>query len=455
MKKNILFILLLILFPINTYAANDISINCNKNQLKINEETTCNLKVNNLDFIIIDVTGKVKLGDNLSLINSSYDSTKWLSLDNNFSVLDINLMRHNNDKINSITIATFKIKANKEATGESKINFDNIAIGNSDYQSVPLNCSPIKIYFGNNINTLKSLKISGINLDFSSDKTKYSAETDNDKIVIEALATDPKAKISGSGTKKINYGSNNINIIVTAENGATKTYTININRKDNRSSDNNLKSLKINHGTINFKKDNTDYTVNVSNKVEKIEFIYELSDSKSKAELIGNTNLSVGENKFTIKVTAENEKVKEYNIIVIRNEKPAIISSNEVSNIIIKGYELKFIPSKKEYTIKTNDKKLDIEVILKDNNSTYNIEGNNNLTNGSAISIIAIDTEGNENVYTLTIENTNFNYIILIILLIVSLIINIILLIIIILNKKKNNIQNNSQNNIQNYIQEM
>lgn len=447
MKKNILFIFLLLLFPINAFAANDVSINCNKKQLKINEETTCTLSVSNLDFTIIDVTGKVSVGDNLSITSSSYDKDKWLSLDEKFSVTDINLMRHNNDKINSITIATFKIKASKDATGDSHISFNNIALGNSDYQSVPLNCSPIQIHFGNNINTLESLKISGIDINFSSDKTQYSAEIDADKVVIEAQATNDKAKISGTGTKKINYGKNNINVVVTAENGLTKTYTISITRKDNRSSNNNLESLNISDGRLTYDKNLTEYTVTVPNKVEEIEFSYELSDPKSKAELIGNTNLSVGENKFTIKVTAENESIKEYNITVIRNEEPEIISSNEISNIIIKGHELEFNPTKKEYTIKTNDKMLDIEVILKDNNSTYEIEGNNNLTNGSVISVIATDTEGNENVYTFTIENINFTSIIIMILLIISLIINIILVMILILEKKKK-IQNTEPNNI-------
>ena len=63
MKKNVFFIFLLLIIPFKVHATNDVSINCNKNDLKINEETTCKINVSNLDFTIIDITGKIKVGD--------------------------------------------------------------------------------------------------------------------------------------------------------------------------------------------------------------------------------------------------------------------------------------------------------------------------------------------------------------------------------------------------------
>lgn len=49
-------------------------------------------------------------------------------------------------------------------------------------------------------------------------------------ININATAQDPKAKVTiGSNQKKLTAGKNNaIKITVTAENGATKTYTLNV-----------------------------------------------------------------------------------------------------------------------------------------------------------------------------------------------------------------------------------
>lgn len=431
MKNNIFFLFLLLIIPFKVYATNDVKISCNKQNLKINEETTCTISISNLDFTIIDITGKIKVGDNLTITSSSYDSSKWLSLDNNFSVTDINLMRHNNNKVNSVTVATFKIKASGNATGDSQIKFENIGIGNSDYQSISVSCNPVTIHFGNNIDTLSSLTISGINIDFSSEKTNYTAEIDSESVTIEAIPTDSKAKVSGTGNKKLNYGNNTINIIVTAENGITKTYTINVSRKDNRSNINELSDLKVSKGSLKFDKNKTDYTINVSNDEEFIDISYELLDNKSQAEIIGNKTLSYGENKFVIKVTAENGTVKEYTITVIRDKKVEITNSNKASNIIIKGYEISFEQNKYEYRIKTSEKKLDIKVTLEDLDSTYEIIGNENLTNGSIISIIVTDIEGNNNIYKIIIENndkvnTQKNNSLLIILLIISIIGNIV-----------------------------
>jgi len=443
MKKNLFFIFILLILPLKVNAAN-VSINCNKTKLNINEETTCKLNINNLDFVITDITGKVNIGDNLTITSSTYDSKTWLSLDTKFNVTDINLMRQEKNSLSSVTIATFKIKASATATGTSTISFSNVAAGNSNYESVPLNCSPVTINFGNNVNTLSSLSISGTDINFSSDNTSYNATIDSDTVEIKATATDSKAKVTGTGKIKLNYGSNSLKVVVTAENGLTKTYTLNITRPDNRSTNNDLSNIKLSNGNLKFDKNTTKYTINVSNEVETMDITYDLADNKSKAELIGNNKLSVGENKFTIKVTAENGKVKEYNIIVIRDQKIEITNSNKASNIIVTGYDIYYNKDKNEYTVNTNANKLNIEVTLEDKNAKYEITGNENLEKGSIISIIVTDKEGNNNIYKITIDNetkTNQNNnsltrsIIYIVLLVLSAVLNLLTIVMI---KKQN-----------------
>lgn len=449
MKKKILFIFILLILPFKVDAAN-VSINCNKIKLNINEETTCKLNISNLDFIITDVSGNVSVGENLTIASSSYDNNTWMSLDKKFNVTDINLMREDKTSLPSVTIATFKIKASKEATGTSKISFNKVSVGNSEYESVPLNCSPVTINFGNNINTLSSLSINGANINFTSENTNYNATIDSDSVEIKATATDNKATIKGAGKIKLNYGNNTLKVVVTAENGLTKTYTLNITRPDNRSTNNNLSNIKLSTGDLKFDKNITSYRVNVSNKIETMDITYDLADTKSKVELIGNKNLSVGENQFIIKVTAENGKVKEYKILVIREQKIEVTNSNKASNIIITGYDINFNKDQNEYTLNTNANKLNIEVTLENKTATYEIIGNNNLTKGSIISIIVKDKEGNNNIYKIKIENnptnnfTNNNYLIRTVIYIVLLVLSALLnALTIVITNKYNKKQNN------------
>lgn len=85
-------------------------------------------------------------------------------------------------------------------------------------------------------NWLKSLSIDGYSLTptFSADTTSYSLIVENDvtSINVAALAADTSASISGRGSHQLSVGDNVINIVVTAEDGGTKTYTINIVRKE-------------------------------------------------------------------------------------------------------------------------------------------------------------------------------------------------------------------------------
>lgn len=85
-------------------------------------------------------------------------------------------------------------------------------------------------------NALKTLTVSNGKLtpNFSKEKTEYQVEVENDveKIKISATANDKEATIKGLGEKKLSVGKNSFGIVVIAENGKTKTYTVVVNRKE-------------------------------------------------------------------------------------------------------------------------------------------------------------------------------------------------------------------------------
>lgn len=79
-------------------------------------------------------------------------------------------------------------------------------------------------------NNLKSLSVDGTNISptFSKDITDYKVElgANTTSIVIKATPNDSKAHVSGTGTFEVTEGDNKFQIIVTAENGSTKTYNL-------------------------------------------------------------------------------------------------------------------------------------------------------------------------------------------------------------------------------------
>lgn len=82
-------------------------------------------------------------------------------------------------------------------------------------------------------NWLSSLKIDDYDIGFDAGKTSgYSLEVPSSvsSVKISATTINSKASVSGTGTVSLNPGSNAIDIVVTAENGDKRTYTVNVIR---------------------------------------------------------------------------------------------------------------------------------------------------------------------------------------------------------------------------------
>jgi len=137
------------------------------------------------------------------------------------------------------------------------------------------------------------------------------------------------------------------------------------------------------------------------------------NSDKAKVNITGNDELSVGDNIFKINVEAENGKITVYTITVIRkNQGEEISSNNNIKSITIKNNSIDFKSNVYRYTVKTNEKELNLNIVLEDKNATYKITGNENLKNGSEIKIKVTAENGEEKTYTLVIKKSNLGLII-------------------------------------------
>lgn len=111
------------------------------------------------------------------------------------------------------------------------------------YKDMPAAVCTVPTKDGSPNNTLSGLSVSNqtITPDFGKFVTNYDmiVEYEVSSININAVAADSKAKITGAGTVGLSVGNNRIDVVVKAENGDERTYTINVVRKEQSQSPTN------------------------------------------------------------------------------------------------------------------------------------------------------------------------------------------------------------------------
>ena len=251
---------------------------------------------------------------------------------------------------------------------------------------------------------------------FKRDKTDYSVEVPNNvsKVNVYATPLDSKAKVTGTGDVSLNEGeSKKVAITVTAEAGNTKTYSLTIKRKaadeaDTQTqgdSDASLKSLGIKpekYDFSGFKKDKTQYSVQVPKDVEEIEVYAEATSDKAKVTGTGKTQLKNGKNTIVVQVTAENGTTQTYTIEVTRGDSGTTATTNSkdefgLSSLEINGLTLNpsFETGIYEYKVdlKEDLDSLDIATIATDDDTTVEIYGNEGLSLGENTITILVRNE--------------------------------------------------------------
>ena len=227
-------------------------------------------------------------------------------------------------------------------------------------------------------NYLSSLVVSNTNISFNRDTLVYNLSTTSDNVQISATKDDNKASVTGTGRFNLNYGTNTYRVNVTAENGSTRTYTININREDTRSSNNNLKSLTLSKGNLNFNKSTTTYNVDVDKDTTSVKIEATLEDVKASFENgFGprTINLNPGNNTIYIKVRNEIGNVKTYTININREDGKS--SDSTLKEIKLSEGKIDFKTDVLEYKINVeyDVNTFKIDALPTDGKSKVNITG--------------------------------------------------------------------------------
>ena len=330
MKKNFikafLLLFMIIIFPKNVSALT-FSVNKSADNLKPGSTVT------------VTINAEVENNANLSAftLGLAYDGS-LINYENGNGANNVNIqggngkitMSYNGDKINSnFTVATLNFKVNN--INENKTTSLSLsASGVTSDVSARANSANISLLTLGKDATLKSLKIPNATLQpsFNKNTTDYSTEVkDVTEVSVDAVATDSSAKIQISDNyRNLQKGDNLIKIVVTAENGTSKTYNIKVSLdttptdEELLKADATLKSLTIKGQKLDFKPDEKKYFLEVPYKTTSLTIEALATNEKAKVEM-SSTKLKVGKNDITIKVTSEDGSNNiTYDLVITRAE---------------------------------------------------------------------------------------------------------------------------------------
>ena len=282
---------------------------------------------------------------------------------------------------------------------------------------------------GNSDNYLKTLKVynAGLSYDlvpeFVKETTSYRVNVPSnvEDVVITGTPHNPTSTVTGLGEKQVNFGDNTFPVVVTAEDGSTRTYTIVITRA--LSSINNLFLLEPSSGELEpeFDGDTTEYDLVLDESVSTLWFDYIAEDKYSVVEGTEEQVVPDGRSVREIVVTAENGDTKTYTVNVIKQRKDnALLSDLYVIDypfVNDQGEEVTFDKDTYDYYIKVPYSKAALnpsEVVYEteDERAVVQKDGTMNLltTNDNIYKVKVTAQDGfTTNIYSIHVEREKNN----------------------------------------------
>ena len=236
MRKNISYIFIFLISI--TIGIN----NCYASSAKITRNSGTITKGNSVNVTVTINTDKPLVSIEGSLVCSGAVSKSFdLNYDDSSNSLTSKSFTYTLTPTSSGTITCYIVNTRVTHMGTSSwesLAADKVVITVNDPPVVSTNPSNntsgnsnvIKAKEKSNNNFLTSLSVEGLKLDsdFDKEKLEYTVNVpaETEKIKINGQLADSKAKVTGLGEKEVKTGLNTIEIVVTAENGNKRTYTI-------------------------------------------------------------------------------------------------------------------------------------------------------------------------------------------------------------------------------------
>ena len=335
MKKVIFYLVTVfsLLLPVDLLAlSGDLSISCNTTSVKPGQQIKCSVSGNSdgqISMVFANISANGSISIDKFRAERIWDvKTEWPNLS----------LSSNDKKPGVFEIGTVYLKANSAGTGNfvmSGITFtgdsgETVSVANKSVSISVISDNPTPTptpepepepapVVKSSDSSLKSLTVSSGSIDFVPSTLEYNLDVSSNvsTIQIQAVPNDTKATVKLPDKLSLETGLNTFAIVVTAEDGSTTTYKINVNKLENIISENALlSSLNISGKQINFSSDVFEYKIgNIT--TSKLDINATAIDGNAKIKIFGNNNIGK-DGVIIIRVTAEAGNYKDY-ILYVNN----------------------------------------------------------------------------------------------------------------------------------------
>lgn len=230
MKKSIIgisiFVIVLLLLQITSMAAGSIAPSPRSLSITTGKTASFTITASN-------AAGRVDISSsNSSVATVTSGSSQWV--ENNSVTVTVKGVSAGNASI-VVRLSDAATFDEEELTGSYTVNVSvSDPVSNTPTPSAPAPSTPAPVVSNlSNNNKLSEISVEGYELT-KKDENNYELTLPNniDKININAKAEDAKATVEGIGEKKVEIGTNALEVIVTSESKRQNKYVINVTRKD-------------------------------------------------------------------------------------------------------------------------------------------------------------------------------------------------------------------------------